>query len=267
MAAAVIELGSEPRVLEVAGSIEAGQTAEIDAMESMQARLGCAGSRICPAASALRAPARRPRTKNRCSAKNTISGTRIDDERARGLQEPLVCPTFPTARPATASSAARCRRREDRRHEQVVPHPDELEDRERRERRRRQRQDDPEEDLPVSGAVDPRRLDDLARDLGDEVVQQEDRPAAARRSCARSTPSRSCGRRRAGRARGRSCTPLIVSPRENRLSSGTSAIWSGTICSANTSDEEHVLALEVDPRERVGEQRRDRRARRRRPGW
>jgi uncharacterized protein (DUF305 family) len=41
MAAAVIELGSEPRVLEVAGSIEAGQTAEIDAMSSMQARLGC----------------------------------------------------------------------------------------------------------------------------------------------------------------------------------------------------------------------------------
>ena len=43
MAAAVIELGSEPRVLEVAGSIEAGQTAEIDAMKSMQARLGCTG--------------------------------------------------------------------------------------------------------------------------------------------------------------------------------------------------------------------------------
>lgn len=41
MAAAVIELGSDPRVLEVAGSIEAGQTAEIDAMQSMQARLGC----------------------------------------------------------------------------------------------------------------------------------------------------------------------------------------------------------------------------------
>ena len=47
--------------------------------------------------------------------------------------------------------------------------------RERRERRRGQRQDDPEEDLPVSGAVHARRLDHLARDLGDEVVQQEDR--------------------------------------------------------------------------------------------
>lgn len=43
MAEAVIELGSEPRVLSVAESIRAGQTAEIDAMKSMQRRLGCAG--------------------------------------------------------------------------------------------------------------------------------------------------------------------------------------------------------------------------------
>ena len=43
MADAVIELGSVPRVLAVAESIKAGQTAEIDAMESVQARLGCAG--------------------------------------------------------------------------------------------------------------------------------------------------------------------------------------------------------------------------------
>ena len=43
MAEAVIELGSEPRVLSVAESIRAGQTAEIDAMKSMQQRLGCAG--------------------------------------------------------------------------------------------------------------------------------------------------------------------------------------------------------------------------------
>ncbi len=43
MAEAVIELGSEPRVLQVASSIEAGQTAEIDAMQSLRARLGCTG--------------------------------------------------------------------------------------------------------------------------------------------------------------------------------------------------------------------------------
>ena len=64
MAAAVIELGSEPRVLEVAGSIKAGQTAEIDAMKSMQARLGCTA--LSPAegrGQPFVEPASRPRTK------------------------------------------------------------------------------------------------------------------------------------------------------------------------------------------------------------
>ena len=41
MAEALLELGSDPRALQVAGSIEAGQTAEIEAMRAMQARLGC----------------------------------------------------------------------------------------------------------------------------------------------------------------------------------------------------------------------------------
>jgi uncharacterized protein (DUF305 family) len=41
MAEALLELGSDPRALQVAQAIEDGQTAEIDAMESMQARLGC----------------------------------------------------------------------------------------------------------------------------------------------------------------------------------------------------------------------------------
>lgn len=41
MAEAVIELGSVPRVVSVAQSIKEGQTAEVDAMESAQARLGC----------------------------------------------------------------------------------------------------------------------------------------------------------------------------------------------------------------------------------
>ena len=43
MADAVIELGSVARVLAVAESMKAGQTAEIDAMKSVQARLGCTG--------------------------------------------------------------------------------------------------------------------------------------------------------------------------------------------------------------------------------
>ncbi len=46
MAAAVIELGTEPRVLSVAESIRAGQTAEIDAMKAMQERLGCTADRF-----------------------------------------------------------------------------------------------------------------------------------------------------------------------------------------------------------------------------
>ncbi|GAA1963058.1 DUF305 domain-containing protein [Microbacterium deminutum] len=43
MADAVIELGTNPRVLQVAQSMKAGQTAEIDAMKSMQTRLSCSG--------------------------------------------------------------------------------------------------------------------------------------------------------------------------------------------------------------------------------
>jgi len=41
MAEALLDLGSDPRALDVAESIRDGQTAEIDAMRSMQARLGC----------------------------------------------------------------------------------------------------------------------------------------------------------------------------------------------------------------------------------
>src|SRR3712207_8919790 len=50
------------------------------------------------------------------------------------------------------------------RHEQVVPHPQELEDRERRDRRDQQGQQHLEEDLHVPGAVDTGRLDQRRRD-------------------------------------------------------------------------------------------------------
>jgi uncharacterized protein (DUF305 family) len=43
MAEALLELGTDPRALDVADSIRAGQTAEIDAMQSISARLGCSG--------------------------------------------------------------------------------------------------------------------------------------------------------------------------------------------------------------------------------
>ncbi|MGK3951305.1 DUF305 domain-containing protein [Microbacterium sp. I2] len=42
MAEALVELGTDARALTVAESIAAGQTAEIDAMQAVQARLGCA---------------------------------------------------------------------------------------------------------------------------------------------------------------------------------------------------------------------------------
>lgn len=41
MAEALLELGTDPRALEVAEAIKNGQTSEIDAMQSMQARIGC----------------------------------------------------------------------------------------------------------------------------------------------------------------------------------------------------------------------------------
>ncbi|MCH6229921.1 DUF305 domain-containing protein [Microbacterium sp. CFH 31415] len=41
MTEALLELGSDPRALQVAQAMKDGQTAEIDAMQSMQARLGC----------------------------------------------------------------------------------------------------------------------------------------------------------------------------------------------------------------------------------
>ncbi|GAA5206944.1 DUF305 domain-containing protein [Microbacterium kyungheense] len=43
MADALLELGSDPRALDVAQAMKTGQTAEIDAMTSMQQRLGCSG--------------------------------------------------------------------------------------------------------------------------------------------------------------------------------------------------------------------------------
>lgn len=43
MTEALLELGSDPRALQVAQAMKDGQTAEIDAMQSMQSRLGCAG--------------------------------------------------------------------------------------------------------------------------------------------------------------------------------------------------------------------------------
>ena len=41
MADALLELGSDPRALQLASTIRSGQSAELDAMASIQQRLGC----------------------------------------------------------------------------------------------------------------------------------------------------------------------------------------------------------------------------------
>ena len=62
----------------------------------------------------------------------------------------------------------------DQRAEEIVPGPDEGEDRGRRQRRQRQRQDDLPVDAPRAAAVDHRGLVELARDGAEELHQQED---------------------------------------------------------------------------------------------
>ncbi len=88
----------------------------------------------------------------------------------------------------------------------------------------------------------------------DEVVQQEDRQRQredrVRDPHLREQPG--AAQPLVDRVAARSATP-----REKSDSSGTSAIWIGTICSANTSTKMHVAALELHPRERVPGEGRD----------
>ena len=82
---------------------------------------------------------------------------RHGDER-RGRQQVPVLAAGADERRRGRSSATRFSLgapEEHVRDEQVVPHPEELEDGERRERRHRQRDDQPPEDREVVGAVDP----------------------------------------------------------------------------------------------------------------
>ena len=62
----------------------------------------------------------------------------------------------------------------DQRPEEVVPGPDEGEDRSRRKSRHGERQDDAPIDAPGPCPVDDRRLVELARDAAEELVEEED---------------------------------------------------------------------------------------------
>ena len=145
----------------------------------------------------LTEPARIPRTKKRCSARKTPSGTII----VRNAPAVSRCQAPPRG-PIMLNSAVgmTCTSlpgpEEHQRHEQVVPDPQELEDRERAERRDRQRQHDPDERLEVRRAVDRRRLEQVARQLRHEVVEQEDRERQAERGVRQPDPDERAVQRR-----------------------------------------------------------------------
>src|SRR6266851_9487095 len=63
--------------------------------------------------------------------------------------------------------------REDQPHKQVVPHPEELEDRERGDRGKCERQDDATEDARVGGPVHAGALEQLVRYPNEEVSEEE----------------------------------------------------------------------------------------------
>ena len=61
------------------------------------------------------------------------------------------------------------------RHDQVIPHPQELKDAEACQRRHRQRHDQAGEDLDMVGTIDPRTFQQLARQADNIVPKKIDR--------------------------------------------------------------------------------------------
>src|SRR5690606_35642757 len=100
-----------------------------------------------------------------------------DDQRQEraGRQDVDVAGELPHLRLQPLGHRLRLGVGEHQRDQQVVPHPQELEDAERGDRRAAQREDHPPEDRPLRAAVHPRRLEQVPRDRGEEVAQQEDR--------------------------------------------------------------------------------------------
>ena len=141
-------------------------------------------------------------------------------------------------------------RQEDERHQVVVPDPQELEDGERASAGIRQRQHEPPEDREVVGAVDRRRLEQVAAAATRCSCAAGRSPAAGRTPCGPATPRWACcrsGPGTSGCARRRASSAAVKS-----CSSGTRAICSGTASSATVPMNSHVAALELHPGERVG---------------
>ena len=194
-----------------------------------------------PRGSHLTAPAITPDTNCRWNAKNTASGITIE-RNAPGASTSMLLPNCRTCclerdRDRLAAGVG-----EDQRDQHVVPHPQELEDAQRGDRRAAQRHHDPGEQPQLARPVQPGRLQQFARDLREEVPQQEHRE---RQPEARVEEDHPGDRRRRG--------PILP----NSSATGISATCTGTTSSADDDQEPPVPAGEVHPREGVAGQRAD----------
>src|SRR5581483_2705483 len=131
--------------------------------------------------------------------------------------------------------------RQGQRDEQVVPRPEELEDRERRDRRQAEREDQTQEDPRFRRAVDARRFEDVLRNADEEVPEQEDRERQRERGVEEDERDH------------RVEDPQVVEERKDRDQRHLKRYNE----QPEDDNEEPVAAGEVDPRERVGRARRD----------
>src|SRR4051794_35307378 len=125
--------------------------------------------------------------------------------------------------------------------DQVVPRPQELEDRQRGDGGQAERQDQPQEDPHLRGAVDPRGFEDVARYAGEEVAQQEDRERHPERHVEQDQAEHGVEQAR------------VVVEREDRDQRHLDRHDE----EADDDDEQHVAARELQPCERVAGHRGD----------
>ncbi len=179
--------------------------------------------------------------KNRCRARNTRIGTIMT------RKPPAVVTSQPWPERGLEVGQAHRQRLvltrpdEDQRHQQVVPDPEELEDRERRECRHRHREHQSEERLVVTRSVDLRRLDHRLGQRRHVVAQDVDRQRHPETYMGQ--PHR---RERAVQAE----VPVELQDRDERHVVRDDQ-------QADDRQEQHVAARELHERERVGRERRD----------
>src|SRR5262245_32689309 len=128
------------------------------------------------------------------------------------------------------------------RDDEVVPRPQELEDRERRDGREPEREDEAEEDPKLGGAVDARGLEDVLGYPDEEVPEQEDREREPE------------GRVEEDEAQNRVVDPERVVEGEDRDQRHLQRDHE----ERDDEDEEPVAPGELEPREGVGGERADR---------